>query len=877
MADTEGTIHLERFTNDARQIVAGAQALADDRKHAEVSPLHLLARLLERDRGVLEVFRRAGADPNETMNLAEAALKRQPKSTGGVSYVDARLLDLLGRAEREATRDKSPNVGIEHLLHALAQEIRGPAGEILSSFGIGPGAFRPHLGALAEGEAKAQAPREAAAVSVTSAAGSTEANGYTRDLVADARKGLFDPVIGRDGEARRLLQILERRFKNHPLVVGEPGVGKSALIRGLGDRIARGDVPSNLAGARLYELDTGALVAGAKLRGEIEQRLKALVDKLRSVQDAETILVVEDIDALFGQGVQGSGVGDLLKPLLARSEIRILATTTPEGIRKLNERDASVLRRFAVVNMDPPSIEQATEILRGVATKYEAHHRVRIGESAILSAVSLAKRYLSDRALPDTAVDLLDETSARKRVEVDGVPAEVDALSRRVDALKAQIAALADDEDRLSVQARQRLEKELAEVEPRATEMRTAIAARRGVVAAVQSIRKELAAANEALATAQREKNYARLGELEHVTLPEIRRRLETAEGAAKREGAEPGSNMVTENDVAGTLADWTGIPVAKMLEGESEKLLKMEERLARRVVGQDEAVRAIARAVRRGRVGLRDPGKPIGSFLFLGPSGVGKTELAKALAEFLFDDEQALTRLDMSEFMERHMAQRLIGAPPGYADSEQGGFLTEAARRRPYSVLLFDEVEKAHADVFNLLLQILDDGRLTDGRGRTADFSNTVVIMTSNIGSKRILETDAKLFGTEDGRDAIRDVLFEELKAFFRPEFLNRIDDIVVFKALSKQDLRGVVDIQLRRLERLLADREIKVQLDDAAKDLLVDIGYEPSLGARPLKRAILKELQNPLAEAILAGGYGPGQIVHVRAADGSFTFTKA
>ncbi|MRG94484.1 ATP-dependent Clp protease ATP-binding subunit [Polyangium spumosum] len=874
MADTEGTIHLERFTNDARQIVAGAQALADDRKHAEVSPLHLLVRLLERDRGVLEVFRRAGADPNETMNLAEAALRRQPKSTGGVAYVDARLLDLLGRAEREATRDKAPSVGIEHLLHALAQEIRGPAGEILSSFGVSPGAFRPHLAVLAEAEAKAPA---AAPNLVTSAGGSADGNGYTRDLVADARKGLFDPVIGRDGEARRLLQILERRFKNHPLVVGEPGVGKSALIRGLADRIARGDVPSNLAGARLVELDTGALVAGAKLRGEIEQRLKALVDKLRSVQDAETILVVEDIDALFGQGVQGSGVGDLLKPLLARSEIRILATTTPEGTRKLNERDPSIQRRFAVVNMDAPSIEQATEIVRGVATKYEAHHRVRIGESAIVAAVSLAKRYLSDRALPDTAVDLLDETSARKRVEVDGVPAEVDAMSRRVDALKAQIAALADDEDRMSVQTRQRLEKELAEVEPRAKEKRTAVAARRGVVAAVQAIRKELSAANEQLAAAQRDKNYAKIGEIEHVTLPEIKKRLEAAEQAAKGQGAEPGSNMVTENDVAGTLAEWTGIPVAKMLEGESDKLLKMEERLAQRVVGQDEAVRAIARAVRRGRVGLRDPGKPIGSFLFLGPSGVGKTELAKALAEFLFDDEQALTRLDMSEFMERHMAQRLIGAPPGYADSEQGGFLTEAARRRPYSVLLFDEVEKAHADVFNLLLQILDDGRLTDGRGRTADFSNTVVIMTSNIGSKRILETDMKLFESEDGRDAIRDVLFEELKAFFRPEFLNRIDDIVVFKALTKKDLRGVVDIQLRRLERLLADREIKVQLDDAAKDLLVDIGYEPSLGARPLKRAILKELQNPLAEAILAGGYAPGQIVHVRGSDGSFSFTKA
>ncbi|MBK9261091.1 MAG: AAA family ATPase [Polyangiaceae bacterium] len=876
MADTEGTIHLERFTNEARQFVAGAQQLADDRKHAEVSPLHLLVRLIEQHRGVAEVFKRAGADPGEVLTLAEASLRRQAKATSGMAYVDARLLDLLARADREAQRDKAQSVGVEHLLHALAQEIRGPAGEILSSFGVGPGAFRPHLAVL-EQAAKEAAAAPRADGSSAGAPAAAPVDAYTRNLVAEARKGQFDPVIGRDGEARRLLQILERRFKNHPLIVGEPGVGKSALIRALADRIARGDVPSNLAGALLYELDTGALVAGAKLRGEIEQRLKVLVDKLRAVQDAETVLVVEDIDALFGQGVQGAGVGELLKPLLARSEIRILATTTPEGVRKMNERDQAVLRRFSIVNMDPPSIEQATEILRGVATKYEAHHRVRIGESAIIAAVHLAKRYLSDRALPDTAVDLLDETSARKRVEVDGVPADVDAMSRRVEALKAQISTLADDDDKLSVQTRSRLEKELAELEPKAQALRSEVAARRGVVAAVQSLRKELGTVNEALSKAQREKNYAKIGEIEHVTLPEVRRRLEAAEQAAQRAGASTQSNVLTENDVAATLADWTGIPVAKMLEGEAEKLLKMEERLAHRVVGQDEAVRAISKAVRRGRVGLRDPGKPIGSFMFLGPSGVGKTELAKALAEFLFDDEQALTRLDMSEFMERHMAQRLIGAPPGYADSEQGGFLTEAARRRPYSVLLFDEVEKAHADVFNLLLQILDDGRLTDGRGRTADFSNTVVIMTSNIGSKRILDTDSKLWETEDGRDAVRDVLFDELKGFFRPEFLNRIDDIVVFKALTKQDLRGIVDIQLRRLERLLADREIKVKLDSAAKDLLVDKGYEPSLGARPLKRAILKELQNPLAEAILSGGYVEGQVVHVGVTDGSFKFTKA
>jgi ATP-dependent Clp protease ATP-binding subunit ClpB len=868
MAEKEGTIHLERYTNDAKQVVAGAQQIADERQHTEVTPLHLLMRLLERDRGVVEVFRRAGADPSEVSQLVEAALRRQPKASTGVAYVSARLLDLLSRAEREATREKSETVGVEHLLHALAQELKGPAGEILSSFGIGPGAFRPHLGALAE------AAREPAAPAL---GGDGTAAPYSRDLVSDAKEGRFDPVIGRDVESRRLLQILERRFKNHPLIVGEPGVGKTALIRGLADRIAHGDVPSNLADAKLLELDTGALVAGAKLRGEIEQRLKALIDKLRGAPDAETILVVEDLDALFGQGAQGSGVGELLKPLLSRSEIRILATTTPEGVRKINDRDGSILRRFSMVNLEAPSIDQATEILRGIATRYESHHRVRIGESAIASAVTLAKRYLSDRALPDTAVDLLDETSARKRVEVDGVPAEIDTLNRRVESLKAQIAALADDEDKLSVQTRTRLQQELTELEPRAKDLYSKHASRKGVAAAVQAIRKELEGANRALEAARKDNAFAKLGELEHVTLPDIKRRLATAEQAAEREGVVTAANSVAENDVASTLNDWTGIPVSKMLEGEAEKLLKMEERLARRVVGQDEAVRAISKAVRRGRVGLRDPGKPIGSFLFLGPSGCGKTELAKALAEFLFDDEQALTRMDMSEYMERHMAQRLIGAPPGYADSEQGGMLTEAARRRPYSVLLFDEVEKAHADVFNLLLQVLDDGRLTDGRGRLADFSNTVVIMTSNIGSKRILEADAKLWGTEDGREAIRDVLLDELKGFFRPEFLNRVDDVVVFKALSKEDLRGVVDIQLRRLERLLSDKELKINLSEPAKGRLVELGYEPSLGARPLKRAILRELQNPLAEAILAGGYTSGQTIRVDVEGETFTFSKA
>lgn len=863
---SDNTIQLERYTHAARHLVAGAQKMADERQHAEVTPLHLMVHSLDASRGVAEVFRRAGADPDEVVRLSDGALRRLPKTGGGVAYVSPRLIDLLGRAEREAQRDKAESVDVDHLLHALAQEIRGPAGDILSSMGIAPGGFRPHVSVL-EQYGKELTPRASAQASPAE---------YTRDLVADAREGRFDPVIGRDESVRRLMQILERRFKNHPLIVGEPGVGKTTIIRALADRVAGGDVPSNLAGAHIYELDTGALVAGAKLRGEIELRLKALIDKLRAIPDAEVILVVEDIDALFGQGVSGAGVGELLKPLLSRSEIRLVATTTPEGERKIADRDGSVLRRFSTITLDAPSIDQAIEILRGIAERYESHHNVRISESAVLSAVKLAKRYLSDRALPDTAVDLLDETSARKRVEVDGVPAEVDTMIRRVESLRAQIKTLADDDDRLSVQTRTRLEEEFKSLEPKVAEMRTQLASRRGVVAAVQSIRKEMAKATAALEAARKEENFAKLGELEHVTIPEIERRLTAAEAAAKKEGAMQGADPLNEQDVATTLNDWTGIPVAKMLEGEADKLLKMEERLAKRVVGQDEAVRAIAKAVRRGRVGLRDPGKPIGSFMFLGPSGVGKTELAKALAEFLFDDEQALTRMDMSEFMERHMAQRLIGAPPGYADSEQGGFLTEAARRRPYSVLLFDEVEKAHQDVFNLLLQILDDGRLTDGRGRLADFSNTVVIMTSNIGSQRILETDTKLFETEDGREALQDVLIDELRGFFRPEFLNRIDDIVVFKALSKGDLRGIVDIQLKRLERLLSSKELKLDLTDDAKNRLVDLGYEPSLGARPLKRAILRELQNPLAETILEGGYKDAQTVHVDLDGEEFKFSS-
>jgi ATP-dependent Clp protease ATP-binding subunit ClpB len=844
MAEEATTLSLDRYAPDAKALVAAAQALADERKHAEVQPLHLLVRALGRDLGVRAVFERAVGNVLEFEAALERALSHLPRSAEP-AYLSASMLDLLERAQREAGREKSEKVLVEQVVNALSQEIRGAAGEILSAFGVLPGSLRQHMSALRS------VPQAARASNVAPGA-------FARPLLSNAD----EPVLLRVAEVRRLLTILERSQKSHPLLVGEAGVGKGAVVRALAQRIACGDVPTSLASVKLLEIDSGALVAGARLRGEIEERVKKL---LGDVAGAGAILVIRNLEQLFGQGPSGAAIGEVLKPALVRGEVRVLATTTPEGVKRLEERDAQVLRLFTRLSIAEPNIEEATEIVRGVAARYERHHGVEIGERAISLAVQLAKRYVPDRCLPDSALDLLDEAASAKRVEVDGVPAEADALLRRLESVQAQLRTLEHSEDAESQAERQKLSDELPALEQKTQQIRANMEARRGVVGAVRTLSAELASARAERERALSEKNFARVGEIEHAVLPELEARLARAEESAKNASVPP-PRILSERDVAATLAIWTGIPVAKMLEGEADKLLKMEERLAQRVVGQEDAVAAVARAVRRGRVGLRDPGKPIGSFLFLGPSGVGKTELAKALARFLFDDDQALTRLDMSEFMERHMAQRLIGAPPGYADSEQGGFLTEAVRRRPYSVLLFDEVEKAHQDVFNLLLQVLDDGRLTDGRGRLADFSNTVVIMTSNIGSERILESDPKLFESEAGRDALRDVLLERLREFFRPEFLNRVDETLLFRPLTKAHLRSVVDIQLGHLERLLADRRLTLDLDDGAKNFLVDRGYEPALGARPIKRSILRNLQDPLAHALLSGKFADGSIVRVR-----------
>ncbi|HJL15084.1 MAG TPA: AAA family ATPase [Sandaracinaceae bacterium LLY-WYZ-13_1] len=858
------TLRLEAYEKDARQLIAAAQALADERGNTEVEPLHLLYRLVEGTETVQDSIRRAGVDPTDLLVEAEAEVRKLPKASGAVSYLSPRMLDLLGRAEGEAARDRGSKVSVSHLLVAAAQETSGPVGRVLRAVGLSA----PILRAAASSGGASYESGEGGKGGKEPAGDPLEL--YGRDLTRLAAQGRFDPVVGRDAELRRILQVLARRHENNPLLVGEPGVGRNSIVRGLAMRMAKGDVPKMLQERRLVALEVGALVAGAKLRGQLEERMRGVLDAVRD-SGGEVILVIPDLANLVGDRGQG-GAADLFSVALARGEVRSIAVATPDGMRKAFDENSGLSRRFVPIAVEAPTQDEAVAVLRGIVERFEMDHGLKITDPALVSAVRFARRYVPGVQLPKSAIDLIDEAAARVRVEMESVPAELDAMERRLERLRLEAKSLEDDTDSESLEERARIEAEIQELEPKAEEAAARWNGALSRMGDVRRLKEELAAAQREYDQARAAEDHAKAGELRFGTLPLLEKKLEEAEAAA----GEPNPDVealirdkVIEADVADVVAAWTGVPVSRMLEGEAEKLLKMEERLSERVIGQETAVLAVSKAVRRGRVGLRDPRKPIGSFLFLGPTGVGKTELAKALAEFLFDDEHSLTRLDMSEFMEKHMVARLLGSPPGYVDSDEGGYLTEAVRSKPYSVVLFDEMEKAHPDVFNILLQVLDDGRLTDSRGRLAHFTDTVIIMTSNVGGHVILDHE----GTNE---ELKEKLDQQLHSNFRPEFLNRVDDTIIFDPLSREDLRGIVDIQLRELSRLLSDKRIDIEVSDEAKDRLVDLGYEPAFGARPLKRVILKHLQDPLAEALLRGGYVAGDVVQVGVSDGEFTFDK-
>jgi ATP-dependent Clp protease ATP-binding subunit ClpB len=858
------TLRLEGYEADARQLIASAQGLADERGTPEVEPLHLLYRLVEERESVQEAIRTSGVDPTDVLVEAEAEVRRLSKSGSSVSYLSPRMLDLLARAEGEASRAGGGKVSVADLLVATAQETTGAVRRVLRAVGLSA----PILRAAA---------KKAHQDPIRGRKSGGEPDGdplelYGRDLTRMAAQGQFDPVVGRDAELRRILQVLARRHENNPLLVGEAGVGRSSIVRALAMRMAKQDVPRMLRDRRLVALELGALVAGAKLRGQLEERMRKLLDAVRDAA-GEVILVVPELAALVSDRGP-SGAADLLGVALGRGEVRAVAVTSPEGMRKAFDESPGLGRNFVAIPVEEPTTDEAVAILRGLVSRFEIDHGVRIMDPALVAAVRFARRYVPGVRLPKAAIDLIDEAAARVRVEMESVPAELDAMERRVERLEIEAHSLEDDQDRESIEARAKIEAELQELRPKVAQLKDRWAAALSRMGEVRQLKEKLGAAQREYDQARAAEDHGKAGELRFGTLPALEKQLAEAEERAGEPG--PDDDMVRdrvlEADVADVVAATTGVPVQRMLEGEAEKLLRMEERLGERVIGQGHAVALVAQAVRRARTGMRDPGKPIGSFLFLGPSGVGKTELAKALAEFLFDDEHSLTRLDMSEFMEKHMVARLLGSPPGYVDSDAGGYLTEAVRQKPYSVVLFDEMEKAHPDVFNILLQVLDDGRLTDSKGRLAHFGETVIIMTSNVGSHRILDHE----GTADD---LNEIMEQEMRSHFRPEFLGRVDERVIFDPLTHEDLRGIVDIQLRNLSRLLIDRRIDLQVSAAAKDQLVELGYEPAFGARPLKRVILKHLQDPLADALLRGGYKAGDSVFVDLSeDGGegFTFTR-
>jgi ATP-dependent Clp protease ATP-binding subunit ClpB len=850
---------LEKFTERARGFLQAAQTVAVRMDHQRIEPEHLLKALVEDEQGMAAgLIASAGGDAAAVGRALDAELARIPAVTGsgaanapGLAGTTIRILD---RAQQIATQAGDSYVTVERLLLAIAMGADSGAGKALQAGGVRPEALNQAINELRGGRT----------ADTQSAEDRYDAlKKFARDLTEAARNGKLDPVIGRDEEIRRTVQILARRTKNNPVLIGEPGVGKTAIAEGLALRIANGDVPDSLKDRRLMALDMGSLIAGAKYRGEFEERLKGVLDEVRQAE-GDIVLFIDEMHTLIGAG-KGEGAMDasnLLKPALARGELHCIGATTLDEYRKHVEKDPALQRRFQPVFIGEPTVEDTISILRGLKEKYELHHGVRITDGALVSAATLSNRYITDRFLPDKAIDLMDEAASRLRMEVESKPEEIENLDRRIIQLKIEREALKKETDAASRDRLTNLEGELAELEQQSAELTGRWQAEKDKIAGEGKLKEQLDAARLELEQAQRAGDLAKAGELAYGRIPALEKQL--AEAADASEGAML-REEVTAEDIAGVVSRWTGIPVDKMLEGEREKLLQMEQQIGRRVIGQQAAVAAVSRAIRRARAGLQDPNRPMGSFLFLGPTGVGKTELTKALAEFLFDDAAAMVRIDMSEFMEKHSVARLIGAPPGYVGYEEGGVLTEAVRRRPYQVVLFDEVEKAHGDVFNVLLQVLDDGRLTDGQGRTVDFTNTIIILTSNLGSQYLASlTD------DEGVEKVEPQVMEVVRGHFRPEFLNRLDEIILFHRLAADHMGPIVDIQVARLGKLLADRKIRLELSEGARAWLGRVGYDPVYGARPLKRAVQKYLQDPLADALLRGEVRDGQTVRVEEGDG-------